>query len=323
MRQLAFACRSFSARIFSLFVAALLVLAISPASFADSQVLEDYHSPLFQDLKVPVYTWMPVNSSPKAIVIALHGGCLHGRAYQTLGRKLAAKNYMLVSPDMRGYGAWYHEGFGSKGDRHFNYGKSEIDVLLLVDQLSKYFPDTPVFLLGESLGANMSEVLLADCPDLFAGAVMVNPYVKLKPFFHRYMFVTFLQGVTHPFGRLNVAPYLKSRLSEDDKQALAQVQDPLSRNKQSIKELVQSLIFNMKGRRSAQRIPQDKPVLFLVGKLDRLCNPKATQKFYEKMTNNDRTLVLLQGKGHLLVETTEIEPAVLEWLDQWLDAHAK
>ncbi|MBX9771865.1 MAG: lysophospholipase, partial [Candidatus Obscuribacterales bacterium] len=144
MRQLVLACRQFSARIISLFVAAFLALALCPAGFADSQVLEDLRSPLFQDLKVPVYTWMLVNSSPKAIVIALHGGCLHGRAYRTLGQSLAAKNYMLESLDMRGYGAWHHEGFGSKEDRRFNYGKSEIDVLLLVDQLCKYFPDTPV-----------------------------------------------------------------------------------------------------------------------------------------------------------------------------------
>ncbi len=323
MRQLAIACRTFSARIFSLFVAVFLVLAVCPASFADSQVLEDLHSPIFQDLKVPVYTWMPVNSSPKAIVIALHGGCLHGRAYRTLGHSLATRNYMLVSLDMRGYGAWHHEGFGSKEDRHFNYANSEIDVLLLVDQLCKYFPDTPVFLLGESLGANMAEKLLADVPDLFAGGLMVNPYVKFKPFFHRYMPVTFLSGITRPFGRLNVAPYLKSRLSEDRKQAIEQVQDPLSRNKQSIKELVQSLIFNIKGRRSALLIPADKPVLFLVGKLDRLCNPKATEKHYMKMTNNDKTLVVLQERGHLLVETSSIQPQVVDVIDYWLDAHVE
>lgn len=323
MRQLVLACRSFSAKILSLFVAALLTLAISPVSFAYSQVLEDYHSPIFQDLRVPVYTWMPVNSSPKAIVIALHGGCLHGRAYRTLGQSLAARNYMLVSLDMRGYGAWYHEGFGSKDDRHFNYASSEVDVLLLVDQLSKSFPDTPVFLLGESLGANMAEILLADCPDLFAGAVMVNPYVRWRVLLHPYMPVTGLRSLVTPLSRQTIKPYLKNRLSEDLSQTQAQFQDPLSRNNQSLVELLQSLFFNIKGRRSVSHIRADKPVLFVVGKQDRLCNPKATEKQFEKMPNFDKTLFLLQGKGHLLVETTKIEPAVVEILDQWLDVHAK
>lgn len=322
MRQLVVACRSFSARLFSLFVAVFLLLGASQAGFANSQVVEDFDSTLFQDLHVPVYTWMLTNSSPKAIVVALHGGCLHGRSFRTLGQKLAAKNYMLVSLDMRGYGKWVHEGFGSKEDKRFNYARSEADTIAVIERLHLYFPDVPVFVLGESLGANMAEKLLADAPETITGGIMVNPYVKPHLFLNPHMPMTFLGALTIR-RKLSVTPYLKNRLSEDRNQALAQINDPLSRNNQSIVELFQSLFFNMKGRKSATQIPADKPVLFLVGQKDRLCNPKSTMKFYKKMNNNDRTLVLLQNKGHLLVETYKIEPAVIDWITVWIDAHSK
>ncbi|MBX9879800.1 MAG: lysophospholipase [Candidatus Obscuribacterales bacterium] len=321
MRQLVVACRSFSARLLSLFVATFLLFASSQTGFAQSQVVEDFDSTLFQDMHLPVYTWMLTNSSPKAIVVALHGGCLHGRSFRTLGQAMAEKNVMLVSLDMRGYGKWVHEGFGTSEDKRFNYAKSEADSVAIIQRLHEYFPNVPVFVLGESLGANMAEKLLADAPDLVAGGVLINPYVKPHLFFHPYMLVTFARGLTSPHGGLSVAPYLKNRLSDDRKQALAQINDPLSRNNQSIVDLFQSLFFNMKGRKSVASIPSDEPVLFVVGKKDRLCNPKSTIKQYGNMLNSDKTLVLLQDKGHLLVETTEIEPGIIDVLNFWLDAH--
>jgi acylglycerol lipase len=310
-------------KLISLFVAVFLLLASSQTGFAQGQVVEDYNSTLFQDLHVPVYTWMLSNSSPKAIVVALHGGCLHGRSYTTLGRTLAAKNFMLVSLDMRGYGKWVHEGFGSKKDRRFNYARSEADIIAIIEKLHLYFPNIPVFVLGESLGANMAEKLMADAPDIVSGGIMVNPYVKPHLFLQRHMPLTFLGALTNPRRKLNVAPYLKRRLSEDLNQALAQLNDPMSRNNQSIVDLFQSLFFNMKGRKAVARIPSNMPVLFLVGDKDSLCKSKSTLRLYKKMNNNDRTLVLLHNKGHLLVETNKLEPAVVDWISVWLDAHLK
>lgn len=321
MRQLVVACRSFSARLLSLLVVVVLLLASPQAGFAQSQVVEDFQSTLFQDMHIPVYTWILTNSSPKAIVVALHGGCLHGRAYRALGQSMAERNFMLVSLDMRGYGKWVHEGYGSKKDARFNYAQSEADIIAIINRLHMCFPEVPVFVLGESLGANMSEKLLADSPELIAGGVLVNPYVKPHLFLNPHMPITFLRGLTNPRRKLSIVPYLRNRLSDDRNQALVQINDPLSRNKQTIVELFQSLFFNIKGRRAVARIPSDKPLLFIVGKTDRLCNAKSTLKQYEKMSNNDKTLVLLQNKGHLLVETTELYPGLVDVIDFWIDAH--
>jgi len=300
-------------------MAMLFTLTLSPAGLANP-VVEDYQSPLFQDLHLPTYIWMQANTSPKAIIVALHGGCLHGRSFRTLGRAMSERQYMLVSLDMRGYGAWYCEDFGSQEDRHFNYAISEQDIIAVIAKLREYFPGKPIFVLGESLGANMSEKLMADVPEMLDGGVLVNPYVKPHLFFHPYMPLTFLRGLTNPFAGANLVPYLKSRLSEDQKQALEQINDPLSRDKQSMTELFQSLFFNMRARKSVSQIPADKPILFLVGKRDRLCNPKATEKQYKNMLNNNKTMVLLKERGHLLVETTQIQPEILDILDLWLQA---
>ncbi|MBZ0184721.1 MAG: lysophospholipase, partial [Candidatus Obscuribacterales bacterium] len=116
----------------------------------------------FSNFKLPVYAWRAFNKSqnqPQAIILALHGGCLNGRSFEHLGGKLAKQDLVLVSLDLRGYGKWRTEDFGSKKDRTFDYDKSRKDVALVLAHIHSIYPDIPVFCMGESLGASMSTVI--------------------------------------------------------------------------------------------------------------------------------------------------------------------
>lgn len=303
-----------------LFLSMLLVLNCIPAALsADNSVVTASCSQFFSDSRVPVYLWSKPGIRPKAIVFALHGGAMHGRSFNTLGRKLSDQNCCVVSLDMRGYGKWFH--CGTKKERKFNYKKTISDVYQVIRRLKKAYPFTPIVCLGESLGANMALFIAGDSPELINGVIAISPFSSPRLFLYPHMLVHLVQVAMNPMGRLDMSPYLKRRLAYDKQRALRHLKDPLGRNRLSAGELVHSCIFNLKGKRKARFIPAYMPVLFIVGERDRLCSVKGAQRLFARVPSLDKTLVLVKEEGHLMVETSNIRPKVLNTIIRWLDDH--
>jgi alpha-beta hydrolase superfamily lysophospholipase len=313
-------------RVFGFLFAYLLVLLLGfqlpvQAQFtqASPQILEIEQAPFFDGLHVPTYTWTKVNDSPKAIVVLLHGGCLSGQSYRTLGQQLAKENYLAVSADMRGYGKWYHDQFGTPYEKTFHYEQSMQDFKDIIGKLRLHYPGKPVYILGESLGANACFHIAASSPELIDGIIAVSTYAKPNWFVDYHMFIHAVQVITRPWSKLNVTPYLRARLSEDKALAQEHFSDPYARDKQSIKELFKSLVFNIRGRRLSAQVSDYMPVLMVHGELDKLCSPKATIHLFDTMTLKDKTLLMVQNKGHLLMETSQINPSLFKAICLWMD----
>ena len=56
---------------------------------------------------------------------------------------------------------------------------------------------------------------------------------------------------------------------------------------------------------------------------DRLCNPKATVRLFDKIPAIDKHLVLLRNQGHLTVETSQIEPVALREIASWIQGQSR
>jgi alpha-beta hydrolase superfamily lysophospholipase len=304
-------------------VCALPQACLAASSPAAPEVVYIEDSQMFSDLHVPTYIWMPDGVALKGICVAMHGGCLHGRNFEHLARLLAARGYMLVSMDMLGYGKYHYSNYGGDYGKTFHYKHSMRNVVAIVNRLREKYPDTRIFGVGESLGANAAMQIAAEQPHLLDGIIVVSGYARarLKLAAHPYMVVHALQFVLRPTSRLNLAPNLNSNLAEKKEWALEQTSDPLARDRQSVVELLRSLFFNKRGSRLARQIPADTPVLFIHGQRDRLCAPKATFGLYNKLNIIDKQFKLLPGRGHLLVETAHIPPEVMQILTEWLDSH--
>ncbi|HEY9868623.1 MAG TPA: alpha/beta fold hydrolase [Candidatus Obscuribacterales bacterium] len=303
-----------------LFVMALVcaLATLPPATALSSDALaEDDCRSLFGNLHLPVYVYRPAGADPRAIIVALHGGCLHGGSFATLGRRLAELGYCLVSLDMRGYGRWLHQAFGTRKDRQFSYKQSRKDIEAVIECLRTSYPDAPVYCLGESLGANMAMKLAGGSPGLADGVVLVSPFGGPRLFVYPQMLAHLLQVTICPLGKLDMSCYLKRRLSHNREWAREQLEDPLGRNKQSILDLLVSLRSNVAGILHARRIPANTPVLVLQGQKDRLCSPKASMRLYERMPSARKRFELLPDHGHLIVETSYLQPQVIALLDGW------
>ncbi|MBX9671284.1 MAG: lysophospholipase [Candidatus Obscuribacterales bacterium] len=84
-------------------VSALTVLALSQAPACAEVTRQD--NPQIEGLnETRVYEWRDTSRKPNAVAIAVHGLVLHGRVYDVLARELAAQGFVVVAPDLRGYG---------------------------------------------------------------------------------------------------------------------------------------------------------------------------------------------------------------------------
>ncbi len=276
---------------------------------------------LSAELGFPVYTWSPLDTAPQAVVVAIHGATLHGRSYTTIAKQLSKKGYVVLAPDMRGYGAWYHN--SEKDDelaKHVLFKQTESDILSLLKKAHQLYPGKPVFVMGESVGANMAIKLLADQADCADGIILSSPAIKQRYFFGptvmKQLLTVFLW---HPSAQLDITPFLRSRVSDDDRITDERVNDPLGRTKLNAGELFKTRWFNKDSLRLVPMLPEKLSVLVIEGSDDRLFRADLIeQDLMAQMPCSDKTLYLLKGKGHIHLETQylkeEVEKKVAEWL---------
>jgi hypothetical protein len=111
--------------------------------------------------------------------VLIHGLCgCHGSPYMVrMAHKLSEKNVCVFRMDMRGCGAGFR-----LAQKPGHAGRSE-DVQAVVDFITNYCPDSPLVLLGVSLGGNLLLKLLGEwgsqAPSHVLRAMAVAPPVDL------------------------------------------------------------------------------------------------------------------------------------------------
>ncbi len=97
--------------------------------------------------------WKPASDNPKAVIILLHGTAAHVGAYTPWAEFLSTQNYAMFAFDMRGWGQ--SQGFGRRAfvRHHDEYVN---DLKLAFEAVKKTYPNTPIYLQGESLGAGIA-----------------------------------------------------------------------------------------------------------------------------------------------------------------------
>ena len=271
------------------------------------------------ELGFPIYSWAK-ESAPKAVVVAIHGATLHGRSYTRLAQVLSERGYSIFAPDMRGYGAWYHDSSESdKLAKNVIYSQSEADLHKLLNKLHELYPGKPIFLMGESVGANMAVRLLADFPSCADGMILSSTAIKQRLFFGP---TSFLQMLTvffvKPKAQLDITPYLRSRVSESPEITEERVKDPLGRTKLNVVELFKTRFFNKDCLKLLPLLSNTSSVLVLEGSEDRLFHSDDVTNLMAQLPCQDKTLHVLQGRGHINLETTYVCDEVQDVVEKWL-----
>jgi alpha-beta hydrolase superfamily lysophospholipase len=293
-------------------------LSASPAAKAD--VLHTDNGQLTSSLKTPIHEWGDPQVAPKGIVIAVHGLMKHGGVFDTLGRRLVASGYSVVAPDLRGYGHWCTDG-RPKCDRRISYKKSYEDLVSLTEHLHKKHPNLPIFLVGESLGADLTIHLAAEHPELVRGLVLSAPAIRHFHSVLPIMISDMMLVAAKPNRQIDMRPFITTFTSNDPRVINESLKDPLSRKTLSFGDLLQSRKMMKSTLKYADHVPATIPVLIVHGSGDRLIKSSSVIVLMMHLHSTDQTVKWYDQKGHILLETAFAPEATLEAIDSWLHSH--
>ena len=143
------------------------------------------------DTQIYCHRW-PIEK-PKAVVQIVHGGAEHAGRYDTLARTLNEQGYAVYAEDHRGHGRTGETNtkLGDMGEANA-FERVCHDVLSLGRRAKTENPDTPLVIIGHSLGSLITQRILLqhsqeysaavlsgspDITDIAAGAVLVHAEV--------------------------------------------------------------------------------------------------------------------------------------------------
>ncbi len=293
-----------------------IVFTVQLAAFAEP-VRQDYAS-IGKDLNVPIYFWNDENvPTKKGVILAIHGVTLYAKRFDALAKRMAEQGYLVYAFDLRGFGSWRTDSDKFGGDSKIHYTQSKSDVLEVLKALRATYPSLPVYALGESLGANLAVWVASTEPHLVDGVILASPCVKRLVRYNGAVFKTLAKGVFHPYRELSLEPHIKPFLSDDKRVTDDYMNDPNIYRDLSPADLIKSVKTNTLAIQHSNKIPVSMPILIIAGKNDQIYKARAIKTFVKKIPAQDKSVFILEDKGHLLLEHAFLDPKVLEPIDNW------
>jgi alpha-beta hydrolase superfamily lysophospholipase len=96
------------------------------------------------------------------------------------------------------------------------------------------------------------------------------------------------------------------------------LQDPLSRNQLSGRDILRTSWFLSKVPRVSRQIRKDMPILVIQGKRDHIVSIDSGKQVWRHLPSSDKTLLEMPSCGHVLLQTAFIKPAAMQAVSDWL-----
>lgn len=251
--------------------------------------------------------------SPKAVVMLIHGLGEHCQRYNNLADHLNANGYVLSSMDLPNHG----NSEGQKG--HVDSFTLFQDAAVgLHARIKSEYPDTPIFLLGHSMGGLISTRFLMDHQEKFKGALLSGAAIESPqaPPAWQVSLISLIAKILPKSGMLELDGNLVSR---DSKVVAEYFSDPLINDqKLSAKLLVEFFNTMDEVKQGANVIKL--PMMIMHGTDDRLTAPSGSQWLFDSIASTDKTLKLYDGLFHEIFNEPEA-PSIYAEVVAWLDQH--
>lgn len=288
-----------------------------------------------------VNCWSP-DKEPKAVVMLAHGMAEHSGRYARLGAALVAAGHALYALDHRGHGQTAQHGlFGHFADEN---GWSHVvgDLSTLNHHIRHQWPQTPIILLGHSMGSFIATAYLMHHSSSVQGAILSGSnHGKLGTYRAAALVARFerwRQGATGrsallhrlSFGSFNQA-FAPARtpfdwLSRDNDEVDRYIADPLC-GFRCTNGLWLDLLDGLQRitpRASLKQIAPQLPILIIGGDQDPVSRGGGLQRLADalRQAGHNRTTLKCysQARHELLNETNrdEVTQDLIDWLEQTL-----
>ncbi|MBX9691010.1 MAG: lysophospholipase, partial [Cyanobacteria bacterium] len=181
--------------------------------------------------------------------------------------------------------------------------------------------NTPLFCLGESMGANLALWIASEKAELVDGLILSA--ICYKTDWHpRWRWVTdVMHALVFPKRQLELTPYIVSNLSPDENVTNSYFSDKKIRLTIKPSKLVKAALTNRIALKHVEKIPATMPILIINGERDMLFKSRSVAKLVKRISSKDMEVHILTNKGHLLLEHQQPLPVVQRLIDSWLAGH--
>lgn len=251
------------------------------------------------------------NAKPKAILVIAHGLASHSGVFSEMAKTMTNNNIAVYRFDQRGHGK-----SDGRDSIHINsYFEMVDDLRRVVQKAKQENPNTPIFVLGHSMGGHITALYATKYPNETNGVILAAGVLRYHQMNFGYLprpepkdsFVSGMVTVT----TLNLP------IPKTDDSGLSLPNDPLMLEKFSVsfangfKEGVQYLKDNDNKFTD--------PVLLVSGDADLYVVPQDAIDFYNETKSVDKSLRLYSRIGHLLFLEKggdEITVDIAKWISQ-------
>lgn len=250
---------------------------------------------------------------PKGIVLLVHGLGEHCERYNSLGAVLNRAGYDLSAMDLPSHGR-------SQGKRGHIESFSDFNnaVMKLYELIRQAHPNTPIHLLGHSMGGLIASSVLLEQQDKFTSALLSGPAIQSpqQPPTWQISVISSLAKIAPKLGMLQLDA---SGISKDPAVVEKYMNDPLvSKEKLSAKFLVEMFATMQRVKEKASTI--NLPILIMHGSDDVMTAPQGSQLLHDTVSSSDKKLQIYSGLLHEIFNEPEVEIVHFDVLN-WLDDH--
>ena len=250
---------------------------------------------------LPLRVWMP-RGRPEAVLIGLHGFNDYSNAFAMPAPFWAERGIATY--------AWDQRGFGAAPDRGYWPGEETLaaDLRAAVRAVRARHPDTPLFLLGVSMGGAVVMTTLAERPiEGVDGTILVAPAVWGR----RHMGVlerSALWLVSHTMPWLTLSGRGLDIVASDNFQMLRALgRDPLV-IKETRADAIGGLVDLMDAAFAAAPRLDGTPLLFAYGSRDEIVPKEPVLAVMRRLARNDGARIALYDSGyHMLLRDLSAE----------------
>ena len=259
-----------------------------------------------------VRSWRP-DANGRGLVVIVPGFNSHSGYYEWVAEQLVAAGLVVYALDLRGRGQ-------SDGERFYvgKFADYVDDASAVVTLAKSREPGLPVFLLGHSAGGVVACMYALDYPGELTGLISESFANEIPaPDFALAVF----KGLSHVAPHAHILHLKNEIFTRDPKAVQVMDADPLIAHETQPTNTLAEMV------RADERLKREfpsmtLPVLILHGTADQATKPSGSQRFYDTVGSQDKTLKLYDGHFHDLLNDLDKE-VVMADIKSWIIGHLR
>ncbi|MCE8020091.1 alpha/beta fold hydrolase [Halomonas sp. MCCC 1A11036] len=246
----------------------------------------------------------PAAGETRAMVLAVHGFNDHAGSFELLASALTPHGIEVFAHDQRGFGTTHQRRLWAGHERLSD------DVVMLARLLSEHHPDTPLYLVGKSMGAAVALLAMAadEAPPV-DGSVLISPAVWGKQTMPWYQRLGLWLGVRlMPQATFSVRTTQRLGIEPTDDEEIKRLlaSDPLILRSARIDTLDGLTLTMSLALEASERLPS--PALVLYGNEDQVIPAEAYCALLARLPNDEAIRLAFYPDGyHMLTRYSQRE----------------